>query len=185
MELKYHSICVFCGSSCGADPDFCIAARRTGELLAGQGVTLVYGAGRTGMMGALAQGAMAAGGKIIGVTHRMECEHADIMPGLAQVEIMGDLPQRKARMLALADAFIILPGGLGTMDELFEVLSWSQIGLQKKPIGILNLSGYFDGILAWFDRAASEQYITPKDCELFITDSNPEKLIKKLGIGKF
>lgn len=180
MSSSIHSISVFCGSSASPDPAFLEAANRVGELIAQHGLTLVYGAGCSGMMGAVAQGALARGGEVIGVTHKKEAMHSSQMPGLRGLEILDTLPQRKTRMNELADAFIILPGGLGTLDELAEVLAWTQIGLIRKPIGILNVKGYYDGLLAWIERAAAEQYIRECDLRLFIADDDPQCLLDKL-----
>lgn len=177
---KPSTICVFCGSSSSADPEFESAARRVGELIAGNGMTLLYGAGKTGMMGAVAEGCIAASGKVIGVTHEWETRHASHMDGLAALEVMETLPQRKARMIEISDAFVILPGGIGTIDEFFEILAASQICLQTKPIGILNLIGYYDGLLTWIDRAVSERFVGSSDRDLFFVESDPEQLINRL-----
>lgn len=180
MNSPIHSICVFCGSSASPDPAFLEAASRVGELIAQRGLTLIYGAGCAGMMGAVAQGALAGGGRVIGVTHKNEAMHSTQMEGLLALEILDTLPQRKTRMNELADAFIILPGGLGTLDELAEVLAWTQIGLIHKPIGILNVKGYFDGLLIWIERAAKEQYIHDSDLRSFSAEEDPERLLDSI-----
>ena len=177
---KDSTLCVFCGSSNPADPDFEAAARRVGELIAANGLTLLYGAGKTGMMGAVAEGCLAASGKAIGVTHEWEMRHAAHMDGLTSLEVMDSLSQRKARMIEIADAFIILPGGIGTIDEFFDILAASQIGLQSKPIAILNLKGYYDGLLSWIDRAVNERFVGSGDCDLFFVESDPERLLTRL-----
>lgn len=185
MTYPYSSICVFCGSACSPDPAFAEAALKMGELLAAQGITLIYGAGRAGMMGAVAEGALRQHGKIIGVTHRYEEIHTSHMEGLSRLEVMESLEQRKARMTDIADAFIILPGGYGTMDEFFEVLALSQVGLHRKPIALLNVKGYFDLLVAWIEHAAAENFICPEHADLFIVDSDPIKLMKRLADFQF
>ena len=129
MPFPYHSICVFCGSADGLDQRYYDAAFEMGHLLAAKGITLVYGAGRTGLMGALAEGALQGGGEVVGVVpNGLESPQLIYTSGLTRLEIVDDIQVRKARMNELADAFIALPGGYGTMDEIFEVLTWSQIG---------------------------------------------------------
>jgi uncharacterized protein (TIGR00730 family) len=151
-----------------------------GQLIAARGQHLIYGAGRTGMMGALARGALESGGKVTGVTHKHEIAHSAVLDGLFALEVMDSLPQRKTRMVELADAFIILPGGYGTMDEFFDVLAAAQVGLHKKPIALLDVAGYFDDLVAWIERAAQEGYIGSGDRGLFMIESDPELLLQKL-----
>ncbi len=177
---KMSTVCVFCGSSNPADPDFLSAARRVGELIAQNNLTLLYGAGKTGMMGAVAASCIAASGKVIGVTHEREARHATHLEGLATLEVMKTLPERKARMIEIADAFIILPGGIGTIDEFFEVLANSQICTNRKPLALLNVKGYFDALLTWFERAAREGDISQGDLGLFIIEQDAEVLLKLL-----
>jgi uncharacterized protein (TIGR00730 family) len=174
------TVCVFCGSSTSPDPAFSDAAELIGALLAQSDITLVYGAGCTGMMGALAQGALANGGRVTGITHKREVLHAPQLEGIHTLEVVDTLPQRKARMVDLADAFIILPGGYGTMDEFFEILAWTQVGLLNKPIGLLNVKGFYDGLIDWFNRSEMEKFIRPVDRALFIIDNDGENLLRKL-----
>mgnify|MGYP003743430001 CR=1 FL=1 len=180
MKKSITSICVFCGSSASPDPAFTDGARRMGELLAERGITLVYGAGKSGMMGALAHGALEKCGVVIGVTHKHEADHWSFQEGLERVEVLETLQQRKARMIELADAIVVLPGGFGTLDEFSEMLAWRQIGLHDKPIALLNIKGYFDGLLTWVQRAAQEQYIRPGDMQLFFVEEDPERLLNRL-----
>jgi uncharacterized protein (TIGR00730 family) len=180
MTVKISSICVFCGSSSSPDPVFDGAARRMGQLIAAHGLELIYGGGKTGMMGALAGGALESGCRVTGITYKREAAHAAIMGGLHRVEILDTLPQRKGRMVDLADAFIILPGGYGTMDEFFDVLAMAQVGLHSKPIALLDVAGYFDDLVAWIERAAQEGYIGSSDRGLFLIESDPELLLQKL-----
>jgi uncharacterized protein (TIGR00730 family) len=152
MELS--SICVYCGSSMGADPDFAVAARETGELLATNGITLVYGGAAVGLMGVIADAALTAGGHVIGVTPRGlwgdEIDH----PRLTELIQVGSMHERKQRMFELADAFVALPGGLGTLDELAEVATWSQLGVHRKPIATLDVNGYWSDLHAFLRTSA-------------------------------
>lgn len=185
MAYPYSSICVFCGSALSPDPAFAASARKLGQLMAQQGITLVYGGGRIGMMGELAAGALSQNGAVIGVTHKFETQHAGHKEGLARLEIMEDLQQRKKRMTELADAFIILPGGFGTMDEFFEVLARSQVGVERKPIALLNVKGYFDHLAAWVGRAEQESFICPEHVGLYLMEEGPGALLESLAGFRF
>jgi len=186
MSYPYSSICVFCGSADGLVPVYYDAAYETGRLLAEQGITLVYGAGRTGMMGALAEGALGAGGEVIGVVpNGLESPQLIYTSGLSKLEIVQDIQIRKARMNELADAFITLPGGYGTIDEMFEVLTWSQIGRHRKPSAFLNTDGYFDALFKWIERAYKDHFIYEEHLELFVADTEPARLLEKLAAFKF
>jgi uncharacterized protein (TIGR00730 family) len=157
------------------------AAWQTGKLLARNRIQLVYGAGRTGLMGKLAQGALQAGGKVIGVVPvGLESPQLIYTTGLTKLELVEDIQKRKARMIELSDAFIALPGGYGTLDEMFEVLTWSQIGKHRKPCGFLNVDGYFDMLLHWIERAYQDRFIYEEHLHLFVQDDDPEKLLEKL-----
>lgn len=186
MTYSYQSICVFCGSADGLSECFYEAAQETGKLLAEKGITLVYGAGRTGLMGKLAEGALQAGGKVIGIAPiGLESPQLIYTTGLTRLEIADDIQMRKARMIELADAFIVLPVGYGTMDELFEVLTWSQIGRHRKPCGILNTAGYFDLLLEWINKAFRENFIYEEHLKLFVEDKSPSRLLTKLADFRF
>lgn len=186
MSYPYSSICVFCGSADGLAPVYYDAAYETGRLLAEQGITLVYGAGRTGMMGALAEGALGAGGEVIGVVpNGLESPQLVYTSGLTKLEIVPDIQIRKARMNELGQAFIALPGGYGTMDEMFEVLTWSQIGRHRKPSAFLNTDGYFDALFKWIERAYKDHFIYEEHLELFVADAEPARLLEKLAAFRF
>ena len=186
MAYPYRSICVFCGSADGLAPDYYAAAHEMGRLLAESGITLVYGAGRTGLMGSLAEGALGAGGEVIGIVpNGLESPQLIYTTGLTRLEFVEDIQLRKARMNALADAFITLPGGYGTMDEMFEVLTWSQIGRHRKPSAFLNVNGYFDSLLAWIERAYRDHFIYEEHLDLFVADPSPARLLEKLAAFKF
>jgi len=186
MSYPYRSITVFCGSADGLAPEYYEAAYKMGRLIAEKGIRLVYGAGRTGMMGALTEGLLKAGGEVIGVVpNGLESPQLIYTSGLTKLEIVPDIQIRKARMIELGDAFIALPGGFGTLDEMFEVLTWSQIGRQRKPCAFLNTTGYFDTLFAWFQRAFEDHFIYEEHLELYVSDADPERLLEKLAAFKF
>lgn len=173
-------VCVFCGSSRGSRPAYEAAARETGALLAARGSGLVYGGGNVGLMGAVADAALAAGGEVIGVIPEAlvgwEVAHA----GLTELRVVASMHERKALMADLSDAFIALPGGFGTFEELCEVLTWSQLGFHAKPCGLLNVEGYFDPLLALFNRAVEERFLRPAHRTLALEERDPARLLDLL-----
>ena len=173
-------VCVFCGSSPGARPAYATAAAALAQSLVARGITIVYGGGNVGLMGILADTARAAGGEVIGVIPRglvaKEVAHREL-PDLRVVESMHE---RKALMADLSDAFIAMPGGYGTFEEFCEILTWTQLGLQRKPCGILNVAGYYDHLLQMFDHAVAEQFVKPVHRGMFIADAAPETLVERL-----
>ncbi|MGC8857152.1 MAG: TIGR00730 family Rossman fold protein [Anaerolineae bacterium] len=171
------SICVFCGSSDAVHPDYLAAARQMGVLLAQRGIRLIYGGGKTGLMGAVANGALAAGGEVIGVIIPSMNTPALAHPGLTRMEVMADMHSRKARMHALSGGYIALPGGFGTFDELFEAITWGQIGAHEKPVGLLNVRGYFERLLAAIDHAVKEGFIFEEHRQALYCEPEPEKLL--------
>jgi uncharacterized protein (TIGR00730 family) len=175
-----NSICVYCGSSDKTHPDFQDAAYEMGTVLAGQGITLVYGAGSTGLMGAVADGALESGGEAIGVLPSIFNTPQLAHPNLTRLEIVDDMHKRKARLEELADGFIALPGGYGTLEELFEILTWAQIGLHKKPVGLLNVRQYYDPLLEFIDSARAEGFIYTEHRSLFTSSEKPLSLLKAL-----
>jgi hypothetical protein len=172
-----QSICVYCGSASQAKRKYIEVARQFGEMLAWRGMTLVFGGSRTGLMGALADGALGGGGKVFGVIvdsmNTPELAHTH----LTRLEVMPTIHQRKARMYALADGYIALPGGYGTLDELFETLTWAQIGEHAKPVGLLNVDGYYDPLLAMLDRAVAEKFLFPEHRRVLLCSQNPGDLL--------
>jgi hypothetical protein len=170
------SICVYCGSADGLAEEYLQAAHRTGAMLAGQHVTLVYGGGRTGLMGAVADGVLENGGEVIGVIVESMNTHALAHPGLNRLEVTPTIHQRKSRMYELADGYIALPGGYGTFDELFETLTWLQIGEHQKPVGLLNVAGYYDPLLTMLDRAEAAGFIFPEHRRALLCSASPEEL---------
>lgn len=186
MQNSFHTLAAFCGSADGLDPVYVDAARATGQLLAELKITLVYGAGRTGMMGELAREFLQKGGKCIGVAPKgLESPQLVYTTELSRFELVENIQQRKARMAELAEGFIALPGGFGTLDELSEILTWSQIGLHRKPMGILNVNGYYDDLLRWINRACRDHFLYEEHLDLFVTASTPETLLEKMSAFRF
>ncbi len=179
-RAKLATVCVYCGSADGVNPEYYQAAGEMGRALARHGVRLVYGAGKTGLMGALAEGALQAGDEVIGVVPENLNTPVLIHANLTRLEVLADIQQRKARMSALADAFIALPGGYGTFDELFETLTWAQIGLHAKPVGLLNTRGYFGPLLSMVEHAREEGFIYAEHRALLVSEDTPEALIAAL-----
>jgi uncharacterized protein (TIGR00730 family) len=177
------SICVFCGSSSGRDPRYGAAAAAVGERLAARGIQLVYGGGRRGLMGAVADAALAAGGRVVGVIPRGLVDRELAHPGVSELRIVETLHERKALMAELADAFLALPGGLGTLEELAEVLSWAQLGLHAKPIGLLDVGGYFRSLDAFLDHAVGEGFVAERHRRLLVRDDDLDRLLDRFAAG--
>ncbi|MBE0687081.1 MAG: TIGR00730 family Rossman fold protein [Anaerolineaceae bacterium] len=180
MAKTVKSICVYCGSADGLKQEYYDAAFHLGQLLAEQSITLVYGAGKTGLMGAVANGVLDNNGKVIGVVPILLNEPQLIHANLSKLEVLPDIHQRKARMSELADAFIALPGGFGTFDELFETLTWAQIGIHQKPIGLLNVNHYFEPLLSMVEHALNENFIYAEHKILLLDDTDPSRLLEKI-----
>ena len=174
-------VCVFCGSQLGSKPAYLEAARRMGESLARRKLGLVYGGASVGLMGAVADAALAAGGEVIGVLpgplQKKELAHA----GLTRLHLVGSMHERKAKMASLADAFVALPGGLGTLEELAEVLTWAQLGLHRKPCALLDVDGYFAPLLTFLDRAVAERFVAPAHRAMILVDRDPKQLLDALA----
>jgi uncharacterized protein (TIGR00730 family) len=171
---------VFCGSSCGAHPGYAEAARALARHLADRGIGIVYGGGKVGLMGALADAALASGGEIIGVIPRSLESKELAHTGLPDLRVVGSMHERKALMAELSDAFIALPGGYGTFEEFCEVLTWTQLGFHRKPCGILNVKGYYDPLLKLFDHAVAEGFVKTAHRVMVLADSDHEALVKNL-----
>jgi uncharacterized protein (TIGR00730 family) len=156
---KIHSLCVYCGSSSGNHPDYVVQARAFGAEMARRGISLVYGGGKVGLMGTVADAVLAGGGKVIGVIPRQLVELEVAHAGLTELQVVETMHQRKTRMFELSDAFVALPGGFGTMDEMFEMLTWAQLGLHRQPCGFLNVRGYYDGLRGMVDHMVAEGFV--------------------------
>lgn len=180
LNLKLQRICVFCGSSAGFDPIYLQMAGNMGASLAREGIELVYGGGSVGLMGAVADAVLQADGHVIGVIPRFLATRELLHEGVSDLRLTETMHERKALMSELSDAFIALPGGLGTYEELFEVLTWAQLGLHGKPTGLLNIEGYFDPLIAMIDRAITEGFCRDEHRQLFVVDDRPESLLQKV-----
>lgn len=174
-------LCVFCGSSLGKRPAYERAARDFGKLLARKKIGLVYGGGRTGLMGALADAALQMGGEVIGVIPESLATRELKHDGITRLHVVNSMHERKAKMADLSNAFAALPGGMGTFEELCEMLTWAQLGIHDKPCGILNVEHYFDPLLRLFDHAVEEKFLRSADRALLFSADSPDELLEKLS----
>jgi len=174
-----NAVCVFCGSAAGSNPAHAAQAQALGALFAREGITLVYGGGHIGMMGVVADAALGAGGKVIGVIPRFMIDRELAHRGLTELIVVESMHARKAVMAELGEAFIAMPGGYGTCDELFEILTWRQLSLHDHPIVLLN-DGYFDLLIAWLDRAAGEGLLRPTHRAFLRVGSTPEEVLQRV-----
>lgn len=175
------SITVFCGSNVGARPDYAEAAKNLAANFVERNIRLIYGGGNVGLMGVIADEVMRLGGEVVGIIpdslDRLEVGHRHI----TELKIVGSMHERKAMMAEMADGFIAMPGGIGTFEEFFEILTWAQLGFHEKPCGILNVSGYYNGLLALCDNAVDEGFLRPIHRELILTDSDVVSLLNKMA----
>jgi uncharacterized protein (TIGR00730 family) len=172
-------ICVFCGSSPGAKPEYARAARQLGTLLAQRKISLVFGGGKVGLMGQLALAALDNGGEVIGVIPRELHEKRVAFSGLSDLRVVGSMHERKAMMAELADGFMALPGGLGTLEEIFEVLTWAQLGMHDKPCGLLNVGDFYSPLLAFLDQIVARGFLDAAHRSMILTAENPEELLQQ------
>jgi uncharacterized protein (TIGR00730 family) len=177
---RLGSVCVFAGSSPGARPEYATAARALARSLAGEGISLVYGGGSVGLMGILADEVLARGGPVIGVIPQALFDLEVGHDSLTELRIVESMHERKAQMADLADAFIALPGGMGTLEELFETLTWGQLGYHDKPCGLLNVAGYWDGMLVALDRAVLERFLAEEHRRMLLVSEEPAALLELL-----
>jgi uncharacterized protein (TIGR00730 family) len=176
-----RSVCVFCGSSAGNDPRFAQTASEFGALLAKEGITLVYGGGHVGLMGILADAVLANGGKVIGVIPRALWDREVGHRNLTELHVVESMHERKALMASLADAFVALPGGLGTLEEIFEVWTWAQLGIHDKPVGFLNAIGFYAPLLTFLDNAVDAGFVRPPYRAMAIVDDDGATLLKRMA----
>jgi len=181
MPSDLNSVCVFCGCNRGADPGYLRAAESVGRLLAGRGIALVYGGAQSGLMGAVADAVLAAGGRVTGVLPRGMMLREPPHGHLSELLVVDTMHERKALMAQRSDAFLALPGGLGTLEEAAETISWTQLGLQHKPTGFLNVNGFFDPLRAQLDHMVAEDFVLPEHRGGIYFDDQPEKLLELLG----
>lgn len=179
---RIQNICIYCGSSDHMNSEYLQAAGDMGAALVERGLRLIYGGGGTGMMGALADAVLENGGEAIGIIPKMFETPELLHTGLTELLVVDDINTRKTRMAEMADAFVALPGGFGTFDELFEILTWSQIGLHSCPIGVLNTQEYFSPLLALIEHAWQEGFIYNEHIDLLITESDPQTLLTRMEV---
>jgi uncharacterized protein (TIGR00730 family) len=172
--------CIFCGSSPGARPAYTEAAEDLGMLLVQNGITLVFGGATVGLMGRLADTVVSEGGEAIGVIPQALVDREIAHIGLTDLHVVDTMHERKQRMADLADAFVALPGGLGTLDELFEIYTWAQLGLHRKPIGLMNVEGYFDGLVGFLEHAVAERFVRDDHREMLIVEEEPAPMLERL-----
>jgi uncharacterized protein (TIGR00730 family) len=176
-----RSLCVFCGSKSGSRPEYTAAARALGGLLAQRGIELVYGGGNVGLMGSIADAVLAGGGRVTGVIPQSLVDKEVAHHGVTDLRIVQTMHERKALMNDLSDGFVALPGGFGTLDEFFEVLTWAQLGFHTKPCALLNVAGYFDPLLAALDHMAAERFLKPAHRQMVLAATDPVDLLERLA----
>ena len=181
MSRNFSSVGVYCASSLGVDPVFAEAAKAMGSVLARRRIRLVYGGGRVGLMGVLADAVLAEGGAVHGVITQALKDKEVAHLGLTTLQVVTTMHERKAMMADESDAFVMLPGGFGTLDEFFEALTWSQLGLHAKPCGILNVNGFFDPLLELFALATRQRFLRPEHRDMVLTDTDAESLLDRLA----
>ena len=174
-----QSICVFCGSNFGARDGYAEAAQQLGRTVARRGLRLVYGGSKVGLMGVLADAALAAGGEVVGVIPSALVEREIAHAGLTELRQVKSMHERKAMMADLSDGFVGLPGGAGTLEELFEIWTWAQLGHHRKPVGMLNVQGFFDALIAFLDHQAAELFMRLEHRDMLLVDTDPARLLDR------
>jgi uncharacterized protein (TIGR00730 family) len=180
MSKELKSICVFCGSSSGSNPVYTEKAIELGKLFVDKNIALVYGGSNVGLMHVIADTIMKAGGKVIGVMPHTLIEREVAHKGITEFHVVGSMAERKALMDELSDAFIAMPGGIGTLDELFEVMSWNQLELITKPVALFNVQGYYDHLLAFLDHSVDQRFVKPEHRINLISESDEKILLDKI-----
>ena len=176
-----RALCVYCGASSGTSPAYVAAARALGAALVTNGIALVYGGGNVGLMGVIADEVMRLGGDVTGVIPRALMEQEVGHRALTRLHVVADMHERKAMMARLADGFIAMPGGMGTLEELFEILTWSQLGLHDKPIGLLNVAGFYDGLIEFTGHLVAEGFLKPAHAGLLMHEADPQALLSRFA----
>lgn len=181
MATKLNAIAVFCGSSTGLNAEYTQAAVQLGRLLAQRHISLVYGGAQVGLMGSLANAVLAEGGQVVGVIPKLLMRQELVHSGLTELQVVATLAERKELMMARSDAFIALPGGIGTLDELFEVWTTHQLGLHGKPVGLLNTAGYFNSLLTFIEHAMAQGFLRAAHASLLQVHAHPQQLLSALA----
>jgi hypothetical protein len=184
MDVLVKTVCVFCGSSSGADPIYAEAAAEMGRLVAESGRTLVYGGGNVGLMGVLADAALTAGGKVIGVIPRSLMDREVGHNGVTELHVVGSMHERKALMAELSDGFLALPGGVGTLEEFFETWTWAVLGLHAKPFGLLDVMGFYGPLLGFLDQLVEKAFVKPKYRDMLVVGRDPVELLKAMDVKR-
>ena len=174
------AICVYCGANPGVNPVYAQAARAMGQALVARNLALVFGGGHVGLMGIIADEVLRLGGEVTGVIPQQLVDRELAHPGLTRLFVVRDMHERKAMMAQLSDGFVAMPGGMGTLEELFEMLTWSQLGIHAKPVGVLNVDGFYDQLAGFVRHASDEGFIRPEQSALMMVESEPEALILRL-----
>lgn len=177
------NVCVFCGSAAGRLPRYAEAAREIARLLAQRGCRIIFGGGKVGLMGVMAEAAFAAGAYVIGISTKLQEEKEIIYRGISELHVVETIHERKVMMTGLADAVLVLPGGYGTLDELFEVLTLQQLRIHDKPCGLFNINGYFDALIAYLDHATAEGFLPPAYRSMLAVDADARALLAKMGVA--
>jgi uncharacterized protein (TIGR00730 family) len=174
------SIAVYCGANAGASPVYAEGARALGRALVAHGLGLVYGGGHVGLMGTIADEVLRLGGDVVGVIPQQLVDRELAHAGLTRLFVVKDMHERKAMMAQLSDGFVAMPGGLGTLEELFEMLTWSQLGIHAKPVGVLNVDGFYDQLVGFLGHVKEEGFIRPQHAGLMMVEADPDALLKRL-----
>jgi len=177
---QMNRICVFCGTNLGSRPEYGAAARQLGQILASQGIELVYGGASVGIMGQLADSVHEHGGHVTGIIPQQLMKKEAGHTGIPDLIVVASMHQRKSQMADMSDGFIALPGGIGTMEGSFEILTWGQLGIHRKPSGLLNVAGYFDELIKFLDHAVAEGFLTEEHRATILVESDPKKLLKRV-----
>jgi uncharacterized protein (TIGR00730 family) len=181
QQAKFNRICVFCGTNPGERPEYGAAARALGKLLADEDIELVYGGASVGIMGELADAVHEGGGHVTGIIPQQLMKKEAAHTGIPDLIVVASMHQRKSQMADMADGFIALPGGIGTLEGFFEILTWGQLGIHNKPCGVLNVAGYFDLLTGFLDHAVREGFLTAEHRQMILVESDPGKLLERMG----
>lgn len=179
-DQQINRICVFCGTNTGSRPDYGAAARQLGLVLAEEGIELVYGGASVGIMGELADSVQEHGGHVTGIIPQQLVEKEEAHTGIRNLIVVASMHQRKSQMADMSDGFIALPGGIGTLEGFFELVTWRQLGIHARPCAILNVAGYFDGLTGFLDHAVREGFLTKMHRDMILVETDPRKLIERM-----